>query len=196
MCSSENELIHDVRQVHLEELIMKNEEQFVMVPVRLSAEQSSLVGPMVAHDWGIIIQHAGTPIPPCADVETVGYVHGDYPKQGHRAVMCPPSMRDPISGRIEHFDTALVRRTDMEAQVAKVAAEKDAEIARLSDALNRMIGIAISRATVQTVEAVVSERTSMLRDAIVHAACDLADGVDVSTVCRNLRAALNKGSGA
>lgn len=135
MCSSENELIHDVRQVHLEELIMKNEEQFVMVPVRLSAEQSSLVGPMVAHDWGIIIQHAGTPIPPCADVETVGYVHGDYPKQGHRAVMCPPSMRDPISGRIEHFDTALVRRTDMEAQVARVAAEKDAVTGRLKEVL-------------------------------------------------------------
>lgn len=74
-----------------------------------------------------------SPVQPCADVETVGYVHGDYLKQGHRAVMCPASMRDPISGRIAHFDTALVRRTDMEAQVAKIAAEMDAEIARLKE---------------------------------------------------------------
>lgn len=41
MCSSENELIPDARQVDLEEMIMKNEEQFVMVRLPLSGEQIS-----------------------------------------------------------------------------------------------------------------------------------------------------------
>ncbi|MFW6681706.1 hypothetical protein [Komagataeibacter intermedius] len=134
MCSSENELIHDVRQVHLEEMIMKNEEQFVMVPVRLSSEQASLVGPIVAHDWGIIIQHASAPIPPCADVESIAWM-------AKASKETPTSLREVV-GNIPYnrgnYDD-LVFRTDMEAQVARVAAEKDAEIARLSAVLLEIV---------------------------------------------------------
>jgi len=173
MCSSENELIHDVRQVHLEELIMKNEEQFVMVRFPMTDRQKDdlLLHDIAPDDVLEAVTNIGTPILPCEDVE-------------------------PFYALIGGGSTAYVRRTDMEAQVAKVAAEKDVEIARLSDALKGMIEIATSRASVQTVETAVSERTSVLRDAIVNAACDLADGVDASTVCRNLRAALHKGSAA
>lgn len=114
-------------------MIMNNEEQFVMVPVRLSSEQASLVGPIVAHDWGIIIQHAGTPIQPCADVETVGWGREtsfvDLKVPGCHAV----SIHKEWEGGVP-----LVRRADMEAQVAKVVAEKDAEIARLRGILTEI----------------------------------------------------------
>ncbi|MEZ7136869.1 hypothetical protein [Komagataeibacter sp. SM21] len=148
MCSSEHELIHDVRQVHLEELIMKNEEQFVMVPVRLSEEELSLVGAIVAHDWGIIIQHVGTPIPPCADVETVDLSEymPEYHDQGMGCGLEDRGITDRYEAMGYGWDQALervcselpemVRYTDMEAQVAKVAAEKDAEIARLKEILS------------------------------------------------------------
>lgn len=133
MCSSENELIHDVRQVHLEELIMKNEEQFVMVRLPLSDRQVSEFNKAEngEHTRTSFIRSVGTPIPPCADVETVGWGREtsfvDIKAPGCHAV----SIHKEWEGGIP-----LVRRTDMEAQAAKVAAEKDAEIGRLKEILS------------------------------------------------------------
>ncbi|WEQ51172.1 hypothetical protein LV478_11590 [Komagataeibacter oboediens] len=170
MCSSE-ELIHDARQITLEEMIMTNETPMYLVPGRLTNEQHDIFHDAIreaGHDAAIAT--IGTPIQPCADVETVGYED-------------------------ESDDTGpLVRRTDMEAQVARVAAEKDAEIARVSDALKKMTAIATSRASEETVETMVRERTENLRGAIANAAVDLVEGVDSTSVCRNLRAALNEGA--
>ncbi|GCE85120.1 hypothetical protein [Komagataeibacter diospyri] len=135
MCSSENELIHDARQVHLEELIMKNEEQFVMVRLPLSDEQHDTFYRLTRRDSAEAALIAiSAPIPPCADVETVGWGREtsfvDIKAPGCHAV----SIHKEWDGGIP-----LVRRTDMEAQVAKVAAEKDAEIARLSAVLLEIV---------------------------------------------------------
>nr|WP_217421131.1 hypothetical protein [Novacetimonas pomaceti]MBV1833045.1 hypothetical protein [Novacetimonas pomaceti] len=117
--SDETEHIPDERQVDLEEAIkMTNETTFYLVPDRLTDEQCDAVGLVSPSGWDTLISEHGTPIPPCADVETVQntFEQGWAP---HSAVRAIP----------------LVRRTDMEAQVARVAAEKNAVIARLRAAL-------------------------------------------------------------
>ncbi|MEG3350386.1 hypothetical protein [Novacetimonas sp. GS1] len=76
----------------------------------------------------------GTPVQPCADVETVGYAYGKYLSADHSYKMIDPVSR--VAPQTEgHFDTPLVRRTDMEAQVAV----RDAEIARLRRALTKLL---------------------------------------------------------
>ncbi|GBQ44992.1 hypothetical protein [Komagataeibacter europaeus] len=135
MCSSE-ELIHDARQVDLEEMIMTNETPMYLVPGRLTDEQRQSF--VEAMDCGETAEDAiaaiGTPIQPCADVETVGYANGALLGAGHAYRMISP-VACSTERTTRHFDTPLVRRTDMEAQIARVAAEKDVEIARLRAAL-------------------------------------------------------------
>ncbi|QOF94264.1 hypothetical protein IFJ82_09900 [Novacetimonas hansenii] len=120
MSSSENELIHDARQVDLDEVIMQNEEQFVMVRLPLSAAQRETVvaemmfaGTPVADAFEKAILAIGTPIPPREDVKTVGWGREtsfvDIKAPGCHAV----SIHKEWEGGIP-----LVRRTDMEAQVA------------------------------------------------------------------------------
>ena len=145
MCSSENELIHDVRQVHLEELIMKNEEQFVMIRLPLTDEHVTAI--RREHIGGPILDPAdmferqakivGTPIPPCADVETVVFrITPHSMPEDPSYLRAPPSPSD--CSEHELYVDALIRRTDMEAQVAKVVAEKDAEIGRLRGILTEI----------------------------------------------------------
>ncbi|WP_281650202.1 hypothetical protein [Novacetimonas hansenii] len=114
MSSSENELIHDARQVDLDEVIMKNEEQFVMVRLPLSAAQKAAVYDLTNKGGAAdAILAIGTPIPPCADVETVGWMR-KVPKE------TPTHLRQMV-GNIPYnhgnWDD-LMFRTDMEAQVA------------------------------------------------------------------------------
>lgn len=157
MCSSENELIHDVRQVHLEELIMNNEEQFVMVRFPLTDEQVDAFCDSAETEMEVsddnrkavdaAIRTISTPIPPCEDVETVDLSEymPEYHDQGMGCGLEDRGITDRYEAMGYGWDQALervcselpemVRRTDMEAQVARVAAEKDAEIVRLRDAL-------------------------------------------------------------
>ena len=137
MCGSE-ELIHDARQVDLEEMIMTNETPLYLVPGRLTDEQDTVIrrnmigGPILdpADMFAFLVRTIGTPIQPCADVETVAILKGST--AGYSSVTGP-------LGHMPIPEYQLVRRTDMEAQVARVAAEKDAEIARLKDMLSLFV---------------------------------------------------------
>lgn len=76
MCGSE-ELIHDARQVDLEEMIMTNETPMYLVPGRLTDEQDTVIrrnmigGPILdpADIFALLVRTIGTPIQPCAGVE-------------------------------------------------------------------------------------------------------------------------------
>ncbi|QHC34125.1 hypothetical protein [Komagataeibacter xylinus] len=149
MCSSENELIPDVRQVDLEDMIMKNEEQFVMVRLPLTDEQRMVAygAPYKPGRKGSAMEASilaiGTPIPPCADVETVDLSEymPEYHDQGMGCGLEDRGITDRYEAMGYGWDQALervcselpemVHRTDMEAQVARVAAEKDAVIKEL-----------------------------------------------------------------
>lgn len=137
MCGSE-ELIHDARQVDLEEMIMTNETPMYLVPGRLTDKQKLALQKHVdAYDFDKALEAIGTPIQPCADVETVGWQvirTGDgFPLEVFRSSEMAEWVGKAIKKPVDAVP--LVRRTDMEAQVARVAAEKDAEIARLREAL-------------------------------------------------------------
>ncbi|WP_019092186.1 hypothetical protein [Komagataeibacter europaeus] len=131
MCGSD-ELIHDTRQITLEEMIMTNETPMYLVPGRLTDDQAKRATEGATRALALgreaciadyIIHAIGTPIQPCADVDTVGYGReasfSDLKGDGCHGV----SIHKEWDGGIP-----LVRRTDMDAQVARVAAEKDAEI--------------------------------------------------------------------
>ena len=81
-------------------------------------------------DFHAYMTAIATPIQPCADVETVAILKGST--AGYSSVTGP-------LGHMPIPEYQLVRRTDMEAQVARVAAEKDAEIARLKDMLSLFV---------------------------------------------------------
>ncbi|KAB8122428.1 hypothetical protein D3W54_14650 [Komagataeibacter medellinensis] len=142
MCSSENELISDARQVDLEEMIMQNEEQLVIVRLPLSDIQARVIrmalSSSMKSDQAFIrmVREVGTPIPPCADVETVGYVNPDDIQKSALSLGFAIIEIQEMPNHV--YSEVLIRRTDMEAQVAKVAAEKDAEIARLRGALSQV----------------------------------------------------------
>ncbi|BCZ76014.1 hypothetical protein [Komagataeibacter phage phiKX1] len=115
-------------------------EQYYLVRLPLTDEQCMLANE-APHKPGFqgtrleaSICAVATPIQPCADVETVGYGRetsfAELKERGCHAV----SIHKAWDGGIP-----LVRRTDMEAQVARVAAEKDAEIARLKDMLSLFV---------------------------------------------------------
>lgn len=141
-----NDLIHDARQVDLEEMIMTNETPMYLVPGRLTDEQDTVIrrnmigGPILdpADMFALLVRTIGTPIQPCADVETVGYGREtsftDLKKDGCHGV----SIHKEWNGGVP-----LVRRTDMDTQVAV----RDAEIARLREALDRVerIGCVVER---------------------------------------------------
>jgi len=137
--SSSDELIHDARQVDLDEVIMKNEEQFVMVRLPLSDIQTRVIrmalSSSMKSDQAFIrmVREVGTPIPPCADVET--FLRAIMSGKGIVTVLEPGIKHEPPA---VFEDVPLVRRTDMEAQVARVVAEKDAEIVRLRGALSQV----------------------------------------------------------
>ncbi|GBR28831.1 hypothetical protein AA11826_0360 [Komagataeibacter oboediens DSM 11826] len=144
MCGSD-ELIHDARQITLEEMIMTNETPMYLVPGRLTDEQrdkivsiivdcsdpkTDLIGSelqafrdMADRVVAAILSGYG-PIQPCADVETVGFV----PDKSNLFVDKRLPMTNIYRSAGDPWPVPLVRRTDMEAQVARVAAEKDAEI--------------------------------------------------------------------
>ncbi|WP_010508365.1 hypothetical protein [Komagataeibacter europaeus] len=210
MCGSE-ELIHDARQFDLEEIIMTNETPMYLVPGRLTDGQRDKIISIIVDCSDPETDLSGSelqafrdmtdrvvaavlsgygPIQPCADVETVGYV----PDKANLFADKRLGITNIYRSAGEPWLIPLVRRTDMAAQVARVAAEKDAEIARISDALKKMTAIAVGRASEQTVEAMILEHTERLRSVIANAAVDLVEGVDTTSVCRNLRAALNEGA--
>lgn len=140
-----NDLIHDARQVDLEEMIMTNETPMYLVPGKVTPEMERRAADVVFDKYGREILwtdfHAYmmaivTPIQPCADVETVGWVDPDIlaivrKDKGLRGMTL-------ANKKATSRTIPLVRRTDMEAQVARVAAEKDAEIARLRKALREI----------------------------------------------------------
>ncbi|WP_182356524.1 hypothetical protein [Komagataeibacter europaeus] len=136
MCSSEG-LIHDARQITLEEMIMTNETPMYLVKLPITEKQEAdlLLHDIAPDDVLEAITNIGTPIQPCADVETVGWVNPTLLIEilgGVLSEMALSGCETPIR------TIPLVRRTDMEAQVARVAAEKDAEIARLRKELQRI----------------------------------------------------------
>lgn len=160
MCSSD-ELIHDERQVDLEEAIKMNETPMYLVPGRLTDAQMekflakwNIYAPDAHRFYSTFLNVANTPIQPCADVETVGWVDPD--------ILAIVRKDKGLSGmtlanmKATSRTIPLVRRADMEAQVtisyekgwvagkrdacnqsARVEAEKDAEIERLKGLLNR-----------------------------------------------------------
>ncbi|WP_232276077.1 hypothetical protein [Komagataeibacter oboediens] len=124
-----------------------NETPMYLVPGRLTDEQRrdffvnmswDVDGPEGAED---MIDAIGTLIHPIKDVENAGYRY-DYKRDlGHFGeerwfTLCSVTL--PPDSEMYKNITSLVRRTDMEAQVARVAAKKDAEIARLRRALSRV----------------------------------------------------------
>lgn len=125
--SDETDHIPDERQVDLEEAIkMTNEPKFYLVPGRLTTEQREMFYRAEGNPAALAncIASVATPIPPCADVKDAAIVENEddcdfFPHMFDTHLL-------PIGQRFH-----LVRRTDMEAQVARVVAEKDAEIARL-----------------------------------------------------------------
>lgn len=109
MCSSE-ELIHDARQVDLEDVIMTNETPMYLVPGKLTDAQARAFAHAHACHMGEAaalraIAAIGTPIQQCADVETVASAY----EKGWAA-----GKRDACN------------------QQSRVVAEKDAEIAQLN----------------------------------------------------------------
>ncbi len=139
---------------------MKNEEQFVVVRFPLSDEQVDKFCDgaeremVVSRDDRKVaeagIRNVAAPIPPCADVETVGWARDYVFAALKNPGCCAVSIHNEFEGGVP-----LVRRTDMEAQVAlayekgwaagkrdacnqqaRVAAEKDADIKRLKMALS------------------------------------------------------------
>ncbi|WP_258367772.1 hypothetical protein [Komagataeibacter oboediens] len=119
-----------------------NETPMYLVPGRLTDEQETnmrselLGGPILdAADMFVrMMGIVGTPIQPCADVETVGFV----PDKSNLFVDKRLPMTNIYRSAGDPWPVPLVRRTDMEAQVARVAAKKDAEIERLRRALSRV----------------------------------------------------------
>ncbi|WP_395370726.1 hypothetical protein [Komagataeibacter diospyri] len=125
MCSSE-ELIHDARQVDLEEAIKMTNEQYYLIRLPLTDGQETnirrefLEGPILdpAHMFAHLMGIVGTPIQPCADVETVGFV----PDKSNLFVDKRLPMTNIYRSAGDPWPAPLVRRTDMEAQVARVKA--------------------------------------------------------------------------
>ncbi|MCE2563344.1 hypothetical protein [Komagataeibacter sp. FNDCF1] len=134
-----NNLIHDARQIDLEEAIKMNETPMHLVPGRLTDEQRMVAygAPYQPDRNGSAIEATiaaiGTPIQPCADVETVG-----YGREASFSDLKNPACHGVSIHKEWDGGIPLVRRTDMEAQVARVKAEKDAEIARLKGALSEI----------------------------------------------------------
>lgn len=127
---------------------MTNEIPMYLVPGRLTNNQATEIrremidGPILepADMFVRLAGTIGTPIQPCVDVETVGWqairTEDGFPLEVFRS----SEMTEWVSKAIKKPVDAvpLVRRTDMEAQVARVAAEKDAEIDRLKSALSNI----------------------------------------------------------
>ncbi|MBY4639685.1 hypothetical protein K6L44_06670 [Gluconacetobacter entanii] len=113
-------------------------EQYYLVRLPLTDGQETsirselLEGPILdgAHMFAHLMGIVGTSIQPCADVETIGYGReasfADLKNTGCHGV----SIHKEWDGGIP-----LVRRTDMEAQVAV----RDAEIARLREMLSLFV---------------------------------------------------------
>ncbi|WP_232276060.1 hypothetical protein [Komagataeibacter oboediens] len=136
-----------------------NETPMYLVPGRLTDEQAAKAKKAATRAIALgrensiadfIIRTIGTPIQPCADVETVE-LSEHMPEYHYQGMGCGLEDR----GITERYDAMeygwdqaikrvcselpeMVRRTDMEAQVARVAAEKDAEIEHLRRALSRV----------------------------------------------------------
>ncbi|MCW4589721.1 hypothetical protein NO263_03905 [Gluconacetobacter entanii] len=120
---------------------MANEVKMYLVPDQATPEQEHRAETVVIDRYGHQITwpefHAymtaiATPIQPCADVETITHEMKTCIEVDEMTGMSYP---------VDYPINELVRRTDMEAQVARVAAEKDAEIARLRDGLTRIMAV-------------------------------------------------------
>lgn len=109
----------------------KTETTMYLVPGEVSDEQASEAATIIALNTSkkIGVHQAvcmiGTPIQPCEDVKIAAVIRA------------PSSVTPTVTRAIRRslfpagVDVELVRRTDMEAQVAKVIAEKDAQIRHL-----------------------------------------------------------------
>ncbi|MGS0648845.1 hypothetical protein ACU81Q_14605 [Komagataeibacter melomenusus] len=124
----------------------KTETELYVVPGRLTDEEETnmrsklLGGPILgpADMFARMVGIVGTPIQPCADVETVGWVDPD--------ILAIVRKNKGLSGmtlanmQATSRTVPLVRRTDMEAQVAV----RDMEIDRLRTLFEKMADILTS----------------------------------------------------
>ncbi|MCE2579537.1 hypothetical protein LDL36_13760 [Komagataeibacter sp. FNDCR1] len=115
-------------------------EQYYLVPGRLPESHPTTAFVDEAYDF--LVKRIGTPIPPCADVETVCWITPGRiaflrdqrinPKAAYASAGATPISTEP-------YDVPLVRRTDMEAQAEVSEAlirDLKSEIAGYRKALN------------------------------------------------------------